>query len=200
MLKNKLCSRYKWCCFASAGRRHGAQVHPYVFSVSRRVSTGRPATNVPQNQSGDGRRVNAINEATLSRNHNVYSSDPPSSKTAADGITNQKEAKTGDSLPLSRYVDAVVGRYANVEITDVVEVDWDEGSFESSQNGKKARVVYTFDPATCADASGLIRLEENETVFVMQSDMGSGWTFIYSSLRDKTGFVPTTALEIFDSE
>lgn len=64
----------------------------------------------------------------------------------------------------------------------------------------KANAVYTFDPATCDDASGLIGVEQNETVYVMQSDMGSGWTFVYSSTRDKTGFVPTTAIKMNASQ
>lgn len=100
-------------------------------------------------------------------------------------------------MPLSGYVAAVAGRYANIQMTDLAETD----SFEC-QNGMKADVVYTFDPDTCSggDVSGLIRVEEHETVFVMQSDMGSGWTFVYSPKRDRTGFVPTTALKILASD
>lgn len=69
------------------------------------------------------------------------------------------------------------------------------------QNGIKADLSFTFNPDTCSggDAPCLIRVEEHENVFVMQSDMGSGWTFVYSPTRDRTGFVSTTALKILAS-
>ena len=65
----------------------------------------------------------------------------------------------------------------------------------------KADLFYMFYPDTCSsgNASGLIRVEEHETVFVMQSDLGPGWTFGYSPKRDSTGFVPTLDIKILAS-
>ena len=82
----------------------------------------------------------------------------------------------------------------NSNVTNCADVGRRLGHDEC-HNGLRARVVYTFDPASCPDPTRLIPLEESETVFILQSDMGSGWTFVYSRDREKTGFVPTTALQ-----
>ena len=56
----------------------------------------------------------------------------------------------------------------------------------------------SFDPNQCQDAecSGLLKVTEGEIVFVLQSDMGSGWTYVFCQEQEKSGFVPTTALKI----
>jgi len=127
---------------------------------------------------------------------------------------NPKENKSIDAFPLSCMVKAMTGRYENVE--DREKDDWDDNleddifsetsanqcedsSINSvSNNGRKAQLVYSFDPNQCQDAgcSGLLKVTEGEIVFVLQSDMGSGWTYVFCQEQEKSGFVPTTALKI----
>ena len=179
------CKHYHLCCF---NRKIGSSSNSYVFSISKMLSQQRSEVSQPT----------GIGAITVQNQQNEYS-------------TLELTTRDAEFRPMSNYVENIANRYSrntlslpaiesidsddeNQEFHEVVTVE--NFNFENdSQNGQKARSVYKFDPSTCQDSSGLISLDLNEEVIILQSDLGSGWTYVLNTNRQQTGFVPTSSIQ-----
>ena len=217
------CNRKKVLCFSTTkGKSINKNNDTYVLSISRNISNNQRSPNdLYEQYCAESSRIHELNEIQH-RDNELRESNPSDGRSSIScfenginsnvggqlsGATNNDQYQTENIsyLPMQGFISSLMSRYENVHpgITEVanrsgMEEDDDFQCTEQIKDKGFCVVNGDFDPNTgkYKRIPGLLKINKNETLVILQHDLGSGWTCVRNQQKLQTGFVPTRYLNI----